>query len=119
MRKVLITVVLIIGFVSATFGQTVNGVDLKSIDVEYVQIVGTQKGLLSNKVIINLDFGQHVKYFNNGKQSIITDENGEKVIFNSMMDALNFMTKYGYSFINSNMYSIGNQRVAHFMLKKD
>lgn len=74
---------------------------------------------MSNKVSIHLDFGQENKLFSSKDDPIVKDKNGKKVIFYSMMDALNFMAKYGYYFVNSNMYTMGNQRVAHFMLKKD
>lgn len=33
MNKTFVTIALIIGFVSATFGQKVNGINLKTIDV--------------------------------------------------------------------------------------
>ncbi|MFT7033093.1 MAG: hypothetical protein ACJA2S_001594 [Cyclobacteriaceae bacterium] len=42
------------------FSQTVNDIPIKDIDVDYIQIVGTSK-LLSNKVTIEIDFGQENK----------------------------------------------------------
>lgn len=107
--------VLAISFTNA-FSQTVNDIPLKDIDVEYVQIVGTSK-LLSNKVTVEIDFGQENKFWSN-KQTIIKDENAKPVVFNSMVDALNFMSENGYDFETAYALTIGNSNVYHFLLKK-
>jgi len=104
-------------FLSITaFSQTVNEIPIKEIDVEYVQIVGTSK-LLSTKLTIEIDFGQRTKFFSSGKETIVKDESGEKMIFNSMIDALNFMTKNGFEFVNAYAITIGNQNVYHYLLR--
>lgn len=60
MKSILLTIALFVFTLTAAFSQTVNDVPIKDIDVEYVQIVGTSK-LLSNKVTIEIDFGQENK----------------------------------------------------------
>ena len=62
--------------------QTVNDVPIKDIDVEYVQIVGA------------------AKFFKMGN-TVVKDEYGKPVEFNSMIDALNFMTKNGFEFVTA------------------
>jgi hypothetical protein len=112
--------VLFIGFLlfKQSSAQTVNDVPIKDIDVEYVQIVGTSR-LLSNKVTIEIDFGQENKLFSSDKDTRIKDANGKNMIFNSMVDALNFMTKNGYGFVQAYGFSMGNnQSVYHYLLKK-
>ncbi len=96
--------------------QTVNSVPIKDIDVEYVQIVGTSK-LLSNKVSIEIDFGQQNKVFSS-RDTQVRDENGARVEFNSMIDALNFMSKNGYEYKDAYALTIGNQNVYHYLLQK-
>lgn len=96
--------------------QTVNDVPLTDIDVEYVQIVGTSK-LLSTKLTIEIDFGQRTKFFSSGKETIVKDIDGKAVDFNSMIDALNFMSKNGYEFVNAYAITIGNQNVYHYLLR--
>ena len=98
------------------FSQTVNDVPLKDIDVEHVQIVGTSR-LLSNKLTIDIDFGQENKVFS-GKDTRIKDINGKNLIFNSMIDALNFMTQNGYEFVQAYAISVSNQNVYHYLLRK-
>lgn len=102
---------------SQTYSQSVNGTPIKDIDVEYVQIVGYSK-LLSNKVTIMIDFGQSTKFFNSGKEKVVKDKNGNILKFNSMIDALNFMSKNGYEFQTAYAFAVGNQNVYHYLLKK-
>jgi hypothetical protein len=111
--------ILIVTLVSASsvISQTVNDTPIKDIDVEFVQIVGTSK-LFKNKVTIQLDFGQSVKFFSSGKETQIKDENGKRLSFNSMIDALNFMSKNGYDFVHAYAITIGNQNVYHYLLQK-
>lgn len=96
--------------------QSVNGIPLKDIDVEYVRIVGTSQ-LLSTKVSIELDFGQRNKLFN-FKDTQLMDENGKPLVLNSMIDALNFMSKNGYEFVQAYAIVIGNQSVYHYLMRR-
>tara|TARA_B110000967_G_C18734830_1_gene484520 strand:- start:445 stop:717 length:273 start_codon:yes stop_codon:yes gene_type:complete len=89
---------------------------MTEIDVEYVQIVGTAK-LLSNKIRIQIDFGQEDKFFSS-KDTQVKDENGKQMIFNSMIDAMNFMSKNGYDFVEAYAITVANQNVYHYLLKK-
>ena len=117
MKQSLLTVSAI--FLLATFAQsqTVNDIPLKDINVEYVQIVGTSR-LLSNKVTVEIDFGQLDKLFSSDKDTRIKDANGKNMIFNSMIDALNFMTKNGYEFVQAYAVAVSNQNVYHYLLRK-
>ncbi len=96
--------------------QSVNGIPLKDIDVEYVQIVGTSQ-LMSNKVKIDIDFGQRNSVWD-GKDTRILDANGKALILNSMIDALNFMVENGYAFEHAYAFSTGGANVYHFLLRK-
>jgi hypothetical protein len=102
---------------SNAFSQTVNDIPIKDIDVDYIQIVGTSK-LLSNKVTIEIDFGQENKYWS-VKDTQVKDENGKLLVFNSMIDALNFLSKNGYKFVNAYAITIASQNVYHYILKKE
>jgi len=57
---IILTILLLLAMKSTA--HTVNDVPIKDIDVEYMQIVGTQK-LLSTKVTIELDFGQTTNFW--------------------------------------------------------
>jgi len=102
--------------ITNSYAQTINDKPIKEIDVEFMQIVGTSKPL-STKLTIEIDFGQENKFWS-AKDLQVKDENGKFMVFNSMIDALNFMSKNGYDFINAHTISIGNQNVYHYLLKK-
>lgn len=100
-----------------SFAQTVNGVPIKEIDVEHIQIVGVTK-MMSTKVTIHIDFGQRNKIFNN-RDTEIRDENDKAVEFNSMIDALNFMTANGYEFVQAYAFSVASgPNVYHYLMRK-
>lgn len=117
MKIILIISIIIFSCVHSLHSQTVNDIPLSDIDVEYVQIVGTSK-ILSTKVFIEIDFGQRTKFFSSGKETIIKDSLGKAVDFNSMIDALNFMSENGYDFVNAYAITVGNQNVYHYLLRK-
>jgi hypothetical protein len=102
---------------SSAYSQTVNDVMIKDIDVQYIQIVGTTQ-LLSNKVTVDIDFGQLNKIFST-KDTQVKDENGKLVRFNSMIDALNFFSKNGYKFVNAYALSASDQNVYHYIMEKN
>lgn len=109
MKKTLLIIILAM-ISSFTKAQTVNGVAIKDLNVEYVEIQGTAKNLMGTKVLISMDFGQKFDW----KDDLIRDENGQKMIFNSMIDALNFMSKNGYTFVDA--YAV--QGIYIYILKK-
>lgn len=116
-RLVMIILFVSVLGIAGTYGQTVNGVLFDEIDVEYVQIVGYSK-MLSNKVTINLDFGQETKFIQRQKEVMLKDAEGKNVEFNSMIDALNFMSKNGYEFVNAYAITVSNQNIYHYVLRK-
>lgn len=115
-KTIFILLVISLSGLHDAYTQTVNGVLIKDIDVQYIQIVGTSQ-LLSNKVSIEIDFGQLNKIFSS-KDTQVKDENGKLVKFNSMIDALNFLSKNGYKFLNAYAITDGNQNVYHYILEK-
>ena len=116
MKKTFIAIILCLGFIERTNSQTVNDIPLKDVEVEYVEIVGTSK-LLSTKLTIDIDFGQRNKVWS-GKDTQIKDVGGKKMEFNSMIDALNFMTTNNYEFVQAYTVTVSNQNVYHYLLKR-
>ncbi|MEO7978980.1 hypothetical protein [Flavobacterium sp.] len=116
MKKLLLSLTLLFSF--ASFGQTINGIPIKDLDVQYLQIIGTSK-MLSSKLTIAIDIGQRTKLFSsNTDATLLKDENGEGIIFNSMIDALNFMSANGYNFVTANIITVGGQNVYHYLMVK-
>jgi len=119
MKKNIFTLIFtcFIGLMS-NYAQTVNDIPLKDINVDYMEIVGTGK-FMSNKLTIEIDFGQENKYWSS-KDTQLKDANGKLIVFNSMIDALNFFSANGYDFVTAYIVTVGsnNQNVYHYLLKK-
>jgi hypothetical protein len=95
----------------------VNRVDINGMDNEFIQIIGYQKGWLSSKITINIDYGQKSSYFGRRDQ-VIADNMGHPVIFHSMIDALNYLTKRGWEFIDNYPMSSSQGTAYHYLLKR-
>ncbi len=94
-----------------------NGISLQDIDAEYVQIMGSPV-LLKNKINILIDFGQFYNALSN-KEQVILDRNGRRMQFNSMIEALNFMSASGYEFVQAYGVSINNNEIEqYYILRK-
>jgi len=70
----------------------------------YCQIMATEK-FLSNKVTIELDFGQKMKYFADNR---LKNENGKAMVFNTNVDAMNYMGSQGWEFSQITMVAVPN-----------
>jgi hypothetical protein len=116
MRNLFITVVC---FLSANFiyAQSVNDVPVSEIDSNFLLITVTQK-MLSKKVKVELDFGQQVKMLGGMDQLMIRDSEGKNVIFNSMIDALNFFSKNGYKFEQAFVVGEGGTYYYKYLMSK-
>lgn len=82
----------------------------------YCELVGMQK-MLSPKVTVSIDYGEQRTYFTDTR---IKDENGKVTVFNSMIDALNYMGRDGWQFVQA--YTVGggsSPYVYHWLLKKE
>ena len=120
MKKLLTILALLLSF--SAFSQQVKTkegiIKLDSLRVErteeYCMITGSQK-FLSSKLTIQIDLGQERDLLTNKK---LTDEFGNPLIFESMIDAMNFMNGYGWVFVNSYVVTEGNQSVYHWILKR-
>jgi SNF family Na+-dependent transporter len=102
------------------YAQKINGIPLSEIKSPNLLIAGVGQ-LFSNKVTVEIDFGQEVDYslFPSKKMQLF-DEKGEIVVFNSMIDALNFFEKYGYELKNAYAVNggVNNRSCYHWLLRK-
>ena len=82
------------------FSQTVDGISLTEIDVPYIAMK-VYCGRY-NSFTLRIDYGQRVESPNRrDSNQIVRGENGAPLLFNSPMDALNFMADYGYLYLDS------------------
>ena len=115
MKTALLTLLFALHLLPSAFSQFVSDVPLKDIDAEYISI--DPGGYKSNKVSINLDFGQHHVPFS-PKERLIKDEGGKPIEFNSMMDALNFLDKFGYELVEVITVNTDSSSSSSYILRR-
>jgi hypothetical protein len=88
-----------------------------SLKVEqYCEVIATGK-LLSNKVTIDIDYGEERSFW---KDHRLKEDNGKLKKFNSVIDAINYLGKQGWKLVNAFPVSTGNgPMVYHYVFKKD
>ena len=101
----------LLGF--SSFSQTVNGVPLQDLDVEYIRIYNSTIGL---NPPINIDFGRGRVAVTNNKHNILRDENNQPINFNTMLDALNFLAKHGFELVQAYVAAYDDHRDMHFYI---
>lgn len=83
-------------------------------EILYCQIVGSQQ-FMSRKVVVAVDYEEDTKLF---EDSRIKDKYGNAKTFNSMIDALNYMARFGWEFVQAYTVTTGDQNVYYYLLKK-
>jgi len=97
-------------FVSqASFAQT----DTTKVE-QYCQVIASPK-LLSNKVTIDIDFGEEKSFWMDTR---LKTDAGKIKKFNTIIDALNYMGSEGWIFINAFPVRMGETEIYHFAFKK-
>jgi hypothetical protein len=81
----------------------------------YALVMATSK-FLSKKVTISVDYGERSTFFENDTER---DENGKPIVFNTVVDALNYMKKNRCSFLDAYAITVGNQNVYHYLFEKN
>lgn len=82
----------------SSLSQTVNGVPLSELDVEYISIEVKQihvkgKGFLRR---VHVNFGENRVSISYNEDNILRDRSGDPINFDTMLDALNFFAKSGF-----------------------
>jgi hypothetical protein len=81
---------------------------------QYCQVISTPR-LLSNKVTIDIDFGEEKSFW---RDTRLKTDGGNLKKFNTVIDALNYMGKAGWIFINAYPVRTGETEIFHFAFKK-
>ncbi|MEO5683208.1 MAG: hypothetical protein ABIQ88_11245 [Chitinophagaceae bacterium] len=81
---------------------------------QYCQLIATQR-ILSNKVTIDIDFGEEKSFF---RDTRLTNYDGKIKKFNTIIDAMNYMGKEGWLFVNAYPVHLAGTEIFHFAFKK-
>jgi len=108
MKKIIIALSLFVSITS--YAQDTPKVE------QYCKMVATGR-LLSNKITIDIDFGEERKLF--GGDTRMKDEaTGKLKKFNSVTDAMNYLGSEGWTLVNAFPMAEGSSSVYHFYFKK-
>ena len=91
--KTLLTVVIMMLCYSVSNSQSVGDVQLADINAEYIQVTFEEQ--IGSKVSVHLDFGQANPEYN-PRETQLRHQGKKEMVFNSMMDAINYLSGYGY-----------------------
>jgi hypothetical protein len=67
-------------------------------------------------VTVSVDYGDKTGMFQDTR--VRDEQTGKVEKFNSMVDALNYMSEKGWKFENAYAITTGSQNVYHFLLKR-
>ncbi|MEO6329994.1 MAG: hypothetical protein ABIO55_13745 [Ginsengibacter sp.] len=108
MKKIII--VIVVAFSSLTsFSQT----DTTRVE-QYCEVIATPR-LLSNKVTLEINYGEEKSIW---KDNRLKSDEGKLKKFNSVIDALNYMGKEGWVFVNAFPVLTGTSQIYHYAFKK-
>lgn len=114
--KQLLTIVAFVFAMQFSYAQDQVELSKNEAKQEYCMVLATQK-LLSTKVSISVDFGQEWSFWKDKRS--LKDESGKRLRFNSVIDALNYMSSRGWDFVNAYSLTVGQQNVLHYVMKRD
>ncbi|MBD3750553.1 MAG: hypothetical protein IE931_13775 [Sphingobacteriales bacterium] len=80
----------------------------------FCELIGSSNINTRTKVIV--DFG--LDHPNRKEKRLIDEQTGKIKIFNSMIDALNFMSLKGWEFVQAYVTLDGKDSITHWLLKK-
>lgn len=98
MKKIILLLIIVSSSIS--FAQKVNGIKIEKIPHKYVLLLIQNKGVYNIKV--SLDYGQMEKL--KGEKGFIIGEDDERLKFNSVISAINFLEKKGYKLLTNQLY---------------
>ncbi|MBO4443600.1 MAG: hypothetical protein J5698_02150 [Bacteroidaceae bacterium] len=87
----------------------------------YCEVKGAEKAIGAGLKIV-FDFGNNPIYTEWGglkSNQQFVDENGKEIPFNSMVDAGNYMSAKGWSFLQAYTSSYGSTSIIHWIFYKD
>ena len=117
MRKIILLFVLMAGLGVAHAQDVVEVAPAEISEVEgfnpaakrvYAQL-SCEEQLFSTKVKVSIDFGQSTSWLFSMSESRLVDKNGKEIKFNSMIDALNYLTQFGWRFAQAYVVPRGSR----------
>ena len=91
---------------------------LKTATLEQYCSLNVMPRLLSNKVNIDVDYGNPRKLFS-FKDNRVKDDDGKAKKFNTAVEALNYMSSQGWKLVNAMALAEGGNIVYRYIMKRE
>jgi hypothetical protein len=108
MKKLLIISIVLLNSIVSNAQTDTNKVE------QYCQIIARPR-LLSNKVTIDIDYGDEKSFLRDNR---LKTDDGKLKKFNTIIDAMNYMGRERWIFINAYPVRMGDTEIYHFAFKK-
>lgn len=131
MKKTLLILALMVSSMTAVAQEEIHVAPAQVSEVEgfnpaskrvYAELSASSR-LFSSKVNVAIDFGQSTSWLGAMNESMIVDENGKEIKFNSMIDAMNYLGQFGWKFAQAYVVPHGDKGdingTVHWILYKD
>ena len=82
---------------SKLLSQTINGKPLSEVDVTYIEVTSIYPSTIYTNISYYIDYGQKFKRIS---ETLLRNEKGEVMKFNSSMHAINYICQFGYEVIS-------------------
>ena len=115
MKMILLGFLISVFFTCVISAQQVSGISINDIQTEYIEISPVPKA--DNKFVVDVDFGQ-VNATYKLKDLQIKDSAGAPMRFNSIMDALNFISGFNYELVDTYITTSESSSSPHFIMRR-
>jgi hypothetical protein len=116
MKTILFTIGIIASIAcSKVSAQTINGVKLSDLKEPFLELRAFKQEF-GSKVLVQLEYGQ--KVVNDRQASLVKDENGKNMEFNSAIDFINKMIGFGYELVNAYAVTYRDDTIHKFYILK-
>ena len=82
----------------------------------YCEVFCYSTEAFSSKMSVEVDLGQVERFLS--KDRVLADEQGRPLVFNSMMDAANYMSERGWTFKQAYVTTSDNSSFVHWIMGK-
>lgn len=84
----------------------------------YCELLGISN-ISGSKVKVEVDFGEEKNKWGKDSRDVLVDADGKPIKFNSMVDAMNYMSQFGWKFKSAYFVTVGGSNVIHWLLYKE
>ncbi|WP_461104741.1 hypothetical protein [Spirosoma koreense] len=114
MHKLFVLTVLALASLATSAQVLVDGENVNDLDITYCQMIGTNRTGLSNTHIW-IDYGQPKFSASILKLQRISGRDGQAIKFNTVIDALNFITTNGWELVSTSVMADKDGDVGRFV----